>query len=59
MQAKVRCRIDGEMLDTTVGRLLMSEVLPSDLDFELVNKPMGKKDLVALIDVAYRKCTVK
>jgi DNA-directed RNA polymerase subunit beta' len=59
MQAKVRCRIDGEMLDTTVGRLLMSEVLPSDLDFELVNKPMGKKDLAALIDVAYRKCTAK
>ena len=59
LQAKVKCRIDGEIVETTVGRLLMSEILPPNLEFSLINKPMGKKDLAALIDAAYRQCTAK
>ena len=74
LQAKVRCRIDREIIDTTVGRLLMAErVLPRNesgldadgrpqrylLDFALVNRPMGKKELAGLIDAAYRACTAK
>ena len=74
LQAKVRCRIDHEVVDTTVGRLLMAErVLPRyedgitpqgeqkryQLDFGLVNKAMGKKELAALVDAAYRTCTAK
>jgi DNA-directed RNA polymerase subunit beta' len=74
LQAKVRCRIDAEIIETTVGRLLMAErVLPRtesgvdadvkparyQLDFSLVNRPMGKKQLAALIDAAYRTCTAK
>ena len=74
LQARVRCRIDGEMINSTVGRLLMAErVLPRNegdvdaqgnqkryqLDFDLVNRPMGKKELASLIDDAYRNCTAK
>ena len=39
---------EGKAFETTVGRLLFNSVLPSDHPY--VNKPMGKKDLSALID---------
>ena len=54
MQAKIKVRYDGELVDTTVGRVLMYQVLPAGLPFELVNKTMSKKALGALIDQAYR-----
>ena len=59
MQAKVRCRVEGEIVETTVGRLVMSEILPPELEFALVNRPMGKKELAQLVDIAYRRCTAK
>jgi DNA-directed RNA polymerase subunit beta' len=49
---------DGEgktrIVHTTVGRCLISEVLPEGLPFDLVNKTMDKKALSALIDACYR-----
>jgi DNA-directed RNA polymerase subunit beta' len=49
---------DGEgktrIVHTTVGRCLISEVLPPGLPFDLVNKTMDKKALSALIDACYR-----
>ncbi|MGC4066275.1 MAG: DNA-directed RNA polymerase subunit beta' [Polyangiaceae bacterium] len=40
---------------TTVGRVLISEVLPPEVPFDYANKVMNKKALSALIDVCYRK----
>jgi DNA-directed RNA polymerase subunit beta' len=59
LQAQVKCRMNNVMIDTTVGRLLMSEILPENLTFDLINQAMGKKHLAALIDMAYRRCTAK
>jgi DNA-directed RNA polymerase subunit beta' len=42
-------------VNTTVGRCLISEVLPEGLSFSLVNKALDKKALTALIDACYRK----
>jgi DNA-directed RNA polymerase subunit beta' len=42
------------IVHTTVGRCLISEVLPEGLPFDLVNKTMDKKALSALIDACYR-----
>ena len=39
--------------------MLLSEILPSGLNFSLVNKTLRKKELAALIDAAYRQCTSK
>jgi DNA-directed RNA polymerase subunit beta' len=55
LHAKISVRIDGKMVETTTGRVILSEVLPSELPFELVNKLMKKKELTALIDVAFRQ----
>jgi DNA-directed RNA polymerase subunit beta' len=43
------------VVNTTVGRCLISEILPEGLSFDLINKTLDKKALSALIDACYRK----
>jgi len=54
--AKVKVRIDGSLVDTTVGRALFSEILPEGLPFSAVNRVMTKKDVMKLIDTCFREC---
>ncbi len=59
LQAKVRCRIetkDGgrKIFETTVGRVLLWEIVPRRVGFEEVNKVLDKKQLGNLIDTCYR-----
>ncbi len=54
LQASIKVRVGGELTTTTVGRILLSEVLPASLPFKLVNRVMGKKQLGDLIDSCYR-----
>ncbi|MFO0618842.1 MAG: DNA-directed RNA polymerase subunit beta' [Polyangiaceae bacterium] len=42
------------LVDTTVGRVLISDVLPPGIAFEYVNKTLNKKALTNLIDICYR-----
>ena len=53
-QAKVKVRINGELVETTVGRVLFGEILPASIDFAHVNQVMTKKEMTKLIDVVYR-----
>jgi DNA-directed RNA polymerase subunit beta' len=72
LHARVRARIeervfgpDGglvhqrRLVETTVGRALLSEMLPPGLSFDLVNQTMDKKGISRLIDGAYRRCGLK
>jgi len=72
LQAKVKVRVkqvvigeDGErtenysIVDTTVGRALLFDIVPDGLPFELVNKPMVKKAISALINTCYRDAGLK
>ena len=43
LQAKVKVRLNGELAETTVGRLLFQEILPSNIEF--LNKTMTKSEL--------------
>ena len=54
LHAEVRCRVNGKLEKTTVGRVLMYEVVPKQIPFSVVNKVMGKKELANLIDRCYR-----
>jgi len=54
LQAKIVCRIDGKRRETTVGRVLVWEVVPRKLGFEAINKVLDKKQLGGLIDQCYR-----
>jgi DNA-directed RNA polymerase subunit beta' len=48
-----------KMVDTTVGRALLSEILPKGLPFENLNKALKKKEISKLINASFRKCGLK
>ncbi|MCZ6580596.1 MAG: DNA-directed RNA polymerase subunit beta', partial [Nitrospirae bacterium] len=54
-QAKIKVRIQGVLVDTTVGRVLFGEVLPAGIDFSCVNQVSTKKEMAKLIDLVYRQ----
>jgi DNA-directed RNA polymerase subunit beta' len=45
--------------ETTVGRALLSEILPAGLPFELLNRPLKKKEISRLINAAFRRCGLR
>ncbi len=48
-----------KLVDTTVGRALLSEILPKGLPFEVINKALKKKEISKLINTSFRKCGLK
>jgi len=44
---------------TTVGRALLSEILPAGLPYELINKPLKKKEISRLINASFRRCGLR
>ncbi len=59
LQAAIKVIMKGELVDTTVGRVLLYDIVPDEVPFEMVNKVMRKKDLAQLIDKAYRAAGAK
>jgi DNA-directed RNA polymerase subunit beta' len=72
LQARIKARIserlrneNGEwyeetsLVETTVGRALLFEIVPDGLSFGLVNKAMDKKSISALINACYRNVGLK
>ena len=68
LQAKIKVRLQdyteaGEpvyhLVDTTVGRALLSEVLPEGVPFSVVNKTLTKKEISRVINYVYRRCGTK
>jgi DNA-directed RNA polymerase subunit beta' len=54
LQAAVEVRIGSERVQTTVGRVLLYEIVPDEVDFNLVNKVMDKRALSDLVNEVYR-----
>jgi DNA-directed RNA polymerase subunit beta' len=72
LQARVRVRIvehvknaSGELVqnrrvvETTIGRALLFEVLPKGLSFDLINQDMTKKAISGVINACYRTLGLK
>jgi DNA-directed RNA polymerase subunit beta' len=72
LQAKVKVRIgeharqeDGSLkaiirvVETTVGRALLSEILPRGMSFDAVNRDMTKKAISGCINMCYRTVGLK
>ena len=72
LHARVHVRIrqveineDGERTEkliryeTTVGRALLSEVLPDGLPFPLINKALKKKEISRLINASFHRCGLR
>jgi DNA-directed RNA polymerase subunit beta' len=43
-------------VETTVGRVLLFEIVPPEVPFNEINRTMKKKELGNLIDLVYRRC---
>jgi DNA-directed RNA polymerase subunit beta' len=59
LQAKIKIRVKGETLETTIGRALFNEALPADFPF--IDHDVTKKALGAIVDKLaefYPKVTV-
>ena len=72
LQARVKVRIhevvitdDGErkertaILDTTVGRSLLWDIVPEGIPYAMVNKPMAKRAISQIINQCYRAVGLK
>jgi DNA-directed RNA polymerase subunit beta' len=72
LQAQVMVRINEVTLDdkaqrvekctryqTTVGRAILSEILPIGLPFSVVNKALKKKEISRLINTSFRRCGLR
>jgi DNA-directed RNA polymerase subunit beta' len=72
LQAKVRVRLtehiraegglmreQTRLVPTTVGRALLSEILPKGLSFDVINLDMTKKQISATINACYRALGLK
>jgi DNA-directed RNA polymerase subunit beta' len=46
-------------VETTVGRALLSEILPKGLSFDLMNKALKKKEISRLINASFRRCGLR
>ncbi|MCQ8895362.1 DNA-directed RNA polymerase subunit beta' [Limnobacter humi] len=45
--------------DTTVGRALLSEILPPGLPFSFIDRPLKKKEISRLINASFRRCGLR
>ncbi|CAN1485033.1 RpoC DNA-directed RNA polymerase, beta' subunit/160 kD subunit [Burkholderiaceae bacterium] len=44
---------------TSVGRAILSEILPKGMAFAEINKPLKKKEISRLINTSFRKCGLR
>jgi DNA-directed RNA polymerase subunit beta' len=54
IHAKIRTMIDGQMVTTTVGRMIIKNILPDFVPLAYWNKVLKKKDIGALVDYIYK-----
>ena len=59
LQAPIKIRLNGQLIETTVGRTFVYDVTPKSLGYDAINKILNKKELAKLIDLAYRKSSEK
>ncbi|WP_460178063.1 DNA-directed RNA polymerase subunit beta' [Thermodesulfovibrio hydrogeniphilus] len=48
--APIKVKIDGQLIETTTGRILFREIVPQGVPFQMINKDLTKKELSKLIE---------
>jgi len=54
IHAKIKIRINDKIYETTVGRVLLYDIMPEGIPFELVNRVMTKRASEDLVDSCFR-----
>jgi len=55
LNAKIRTLLDGKIITTTAGRVILNDIIPDYVPQSYWNKVMKKKDIAALVDYIYAK----
>jgi DNA-directed RNA polymerase subunit beta' len=58
-EGDARFKKKTSVIQTSVGRALLSEILPRGMAFENINKPLKKKEISRLINTSFRKCGLR
>ncbi|QLA16512.1 DNA-directed RNA polymerase subunit beta' [Desulfolutivibrio sulfoxidireducens] len=59
LHARVKVRIDGKLVDTTPGRIIVGELMPPEVPFEMVNTVLNKRSIGRLVGETYRQAGTK
>jgi DNA-directed RNA polymerase subunit beta' len=59
LQAACKVRLNGKVRETSVGRAILSDVVPQEVPFEEVNVILTKKQIATLIDKTFRLAGAK
>lgn len=59
LHARIKVRINGKLVRTTPGRVIIREVVPEEVPFEVYNLEMSKKVIGRLVGEAYRLAGTK
>ncbi len=59
LQASCKVRINGKLEEASVGRAILSDIVPREVPFNEVNLVMNKKQIAALIDKTFRLAGAK
>jgi DNA-directed RNA polymerase beta' subunit len=55
IRSRIRTRIDGEIVHTTPGRMIIQSILPVPVPSKLWNKTLKKKDIGTLVDYVFKE----
>ncbi len=59
LHARIKVRIDGELVATTPGRIIVREIVPAEVPFDVYNREMSKKVIGRLVGEVYRLAGTK
>ncbi len=55
LHARIKVRIGKKRYETSVGRVLLYDVVPENVPFEMVNRVMDKKSIADMVEDCYRR----
>jgi DNA-directed RNA polymerase subunit beta' len=53
--ANIKVRMNGSFIETTAGRIILSDILPEGISFSMINKEMTKKEVGRLVEFCYKR----
>ncbi|MBI4698025.1 MAG: DNA-directed RNA polymerase subunit beta', partial [Nitrospirae bacterium] len=53
--ARIKVRMNGGLVDTTVGRIIFNDIMPKEVPFSMINKVMTKKEAGKLVEYCYKR----
>ena len=59
IQVRIMEKGQTKIVETTPGRMILFNILPEGLTFEMINKVLKKKNVSNLVNQCYRQCGIK